>query len=99
MQELIVLGLTLALAWFILRVGKRNKKKPFSRTLHKQSDTHRLKKLFFSMPLSNNQQLNSKSVGRYLGYRKGRVAGGLVLEPGLKISDRQTWRVKRVGGL
>ena len=56
MQELIILGLTLALAWFILRVGKRNKKKPFSRTLHKQSDTHRLMKLFFSMPLSNNQQ-------------------------------------------
>ena len=56
MQELIVLGLTLALAWFILRVGKRNKEKPFSRTLHKQSDTHRLMKLFFSMPISNNQQ-------------------------------------------
>jgi hypothetical protein len=56
MQELMILGLTLILAWFILRVGKRNKKKPFSRTLHKQSDTHRLMKLFFSMPLSNNQQ-------------------------------------------
>jgi hypothetical protein len=56
MQELIVVGLTLALAWFILRVGKRNKEKPFSRTLHKQSDTHRLMKLFFSMPISNNQQ-------------------------------------------
>lgn len=56
MQELIVLGLTLILAWFILRVGKRNKKKPFLRTLQKQSDTHRLMKLFFSMPLSNNQQ-------------------------------------------
>ncbi len=51
-----ILGLTLILAWSILRVGKRNKKKPFSRTLHKQSDTHRLMKLFFSMPLSNNQQ-------------------------------------------
>jgi hypothetical protein len=58
-----------------------------------------LKKAIEDLPLSNNQQLNSKSVGRYLGYRKGRVAGGLVLEPGLKISDRQTWRVKRVGGL
>ena len=55
-----------------------------------------LKKAIEDLPLSNNQQLNSKSVGRYLGYRKGRVAGGLVLEPGLKISDRQTWRVKRV---
>jgi len=56
MQELMILGLTLILAWSILRVGKGNKKKPFSRTLHKQSDTHRLMKLFFSMPLSNNQQ-------------------------------------------
>ena len=59
----------------------------------------RLKKAIEDLPLSNNQQLNSKSVGKYLGYRKGRVAGGLVLEPGLKISDRQTWRVKRIGGL
>jgi hypothetical protein len=56
MQELIVLGLTLALAWFILKVGKSNKKKPYSRTLHKQSDTHRLLKSFFSMNLSNNQE-------------------------------------------
>jgi len=58
-----------------------------------------LKKAIEDLPLTNNQQLNSKSVGKYLGYRKGRVAGGLVLEPGLKISDRQTWRVKRVGGI
>jgi hypothetical protein len=50
----------LILAWSILRVGKGNKKKPFSRTLHKQSDTHRLMKLFFSMPLSNNQQIFSQ---------------------------------------
>ena len=63
------------------------------------SNLIQLKKAIEDLPLSNNQQLNSKSVGRYLGYRKGRVAGGLVLEPGLKISDRQTWRVKRVGGL
>lgn len=56
MQKLMFLCLTLALVWFILKVGKRNKKKPFSRTLHRQSDTHRLLKSFFSMPLSNNQQ-------------------------------------------
>ena len=58
-----------------------------------------LKKAIEDLPLTNSQQLNSKSVGKYLGYRKGRVAGGLVLEPGLKINDRQTWRVKRVGGI
>jgi hypothetical protein len=56
MQELLVLGLTLSLAWFILKVDKSNKKKPYSRTLHKQSDTHRLLKSFFSMNLSNNQE-------------------------------------------
>ena len=55
-----------------------------------------LKKAIEDLPLSSSQQQSSKSVGRYLGHRKGRVAGGLVLEPGLKISDRQTWRVKRV---
>ena len=60
--------------------------------------TH-LKKAIEDLPLTSNQQLSSKSVGRYLGHRKGRVVGGLVLEPGLKISDRQTWRVKRVGGI
>jgi hypothetical protein len=56
MQELIVLGLTLSLVWFILKVGKNNKKKPYSRTLYKQSDTHRLLKSFFSMTLSSNQE-------------------------------------------
>jgi hypothetical protein len=58
-----------------------------------------LKKAIEDLPLSSSQQQSSKSVGRYLGHRKGRVVGGLVLEPGLKISDRQTWRVKRVGGI
>jgi hypothetical protein len=58
-----------------------------------------LKKAIEDLPLSNNQQLNSKSIGRYLGYRKGRVAGGLVLEQGLKVKERQTWRVKRVGSI
>jgi hypothetical protein len=58
-----------------------------------------LKKAIEDLPLSSTQQQSSKSVGKYLGHRKGRVVGGLVLEPGLKISDRQTWRVKRVGGI
>ena len=58
-----------------------------------------LKKAIEDLPLGNQHQLSSKSIGRYLGYRKGRVAGGLVLEPGLKVNERQTWRVKRVGGI
>lgn len=41
------------------------------------------------------QQLTSKSLGRSLGYRKGRIAGGRFLELGAKVNDRQTWRVKQ----
>ena len=45
---------------------------------------------------TNKRQLNAKSVGRYLGYRNGRISGGRVLEKGAKVDDRQTWRVKVV---
>ena len=44
-------------------------------------------------------QLTSKSVGRYLGYRKGRIAGGRLLERGPKTGDLQTWRIKVVGAV
>jgi len=45
---------------------------------------------------TDKRQLNAKSVGRYLGYRYGRISGGRVLEKGAKVDDRQTWRVKIV---
>jgi len=45
---------------------------------------------------TDRHQLTAKSVGRYLGYRNGRISGGRVLEKGPKIDDRQTWRVKVV---
>ena len=44
-------------------------------------------------------QLTSKSVGRYLGNRKGRIAGGRLLERGPKTGDLQTWRIKVVGAV
>jgi hypothetical protein len=44
-------------------------------------------------------QLTTKSVGRYLGYRKGRIAGGRLLERGPKTGDLQTWRIRVVGAV
>ena len=58
-----------------------------------------LKRAIDDLPLGKQYPLSPKSVGKYLGYRKGRVAGGLVLEPGLRVNERQTWRVKRIGGI
>jgi hypothetical protein len=40
------------------------------------------------------RQFKAKSVGKYLGYRHGRISGGRLLEKGPKVDDRQTWRVK-----
>jgi hypothetical protein len=45
---------------------------------------------------TERRQLTAKSVGKYLGYRHGRIAGGRVLKKGPKIDDRQTWRVEVV---
>lgn len=45
---------------------------------------------------TDKRQLNAKSVGRFLGYRHGRISGGRLLEKGPKVADRQTWRVKVV---
>ena len=45
---------------------------------------------------TDKRQLSAKSVGRFLGYRHGRISGGRVLEKGPKVDDRQTWRVKVV---
>lgn len=39
----------------------------------------------------------SRAIGKYLAYRKDRIAGGYKLEAGPKCDDRNTWRVRRVG--
>ncbi|MEI6618614.1 MAG: hypothetical protein WCO17_05800 [Betaproteobacteria bacterium] len=54
-------------------------------------------KLFDALESLTNQSkrlMTAKSVGRFLGYRRGRIAGGLVLEVGSKVNGLQTWRVK-----
>lgn len=56
MQELIALGLTLPLVWFIIKVIKKRSRRDFSKTLYRQSDVHRLLKYFFSINLLNNKQ-------------------------------------------
>ena len=45
---------------------------------------------------TNRYQLSAKSVGRYLAYRKDRIAGGRCLRKGPKVHDTQTWRVEVV---
>ena len=53
----------------------------------------RLSEALEALTNTDKRQLNAKSVGRYLGYRNGRISGGRVLEKGPKVVDRQTWRV------
>jgi len=48
---------------------------------------------------TKRNQLTTKSVGRYLSYRKDRIADGRLLEKGPKSDDRQTWRIKVVGAM
>lgn len=48
---------------------------------------------FFGRELKD---INSKSLGKALGYRKDRIVDGLRLEHGQKQNDAQTWRVRTV---
>ena len=48
------------------------------------------------LPIDNRHQFNNKAIGKYIGFRKGRIVDGRCFEPGPKINDRQTWCVKRV---
>ena len=42
------------------------------------------------------KDINTKSLGKALGYRKDRIVDGLRLEHGPKQNDAQTWRVRKV---
>jgi hypothetical protein len=59
-------------------------------------DSKKLSDALEALTNTDRRQLTAKSVGRYLGYRNGRISGGRVLEKGPKVDDRQTWRVKVV---
>jgi hypothetical protein len=55
-----------------------------------------LKDAIAGLPIDNRNQANNKAFGRYIGFRKGRIINGRFFEMGPKISDRQSWVVKRV---
>lgn len=68
--------------------------------LLREAATRRMDKLaldeaLMALPLVHDHfhRPTTKSVGRYLGYRKDRIVGGYRLEAGPKIDDRKTWRV------
>jgi len=50
---------------------------------------------FFGRELKD---INTKSLGKALGYRKDRIVDGLRLEHGPKQNDTQTWRVRKISG-
>jgi hypothetical protein len=60
MQEIIIIALTFAISWFILKIVKKKSKKDFSKTLYRQSDIHRLLKYFFSISLLNSDKPSSQ---------------------------------------
>jgi hypothetical protein len=62
------------------------------------TEMHLLQEALRELPIAhgNTNALNAKSVGKYLGFRKDRIAGGYRLEPGPKVNDKNTWRVRRI---
>lgn len=60
------------------------------------NDKFRLREAIEAVTNSELGKLSAKGLGRHLGYRIGRIAGGRLIEKGPKIEDRQTWRVKAV---
>ena len=53
MQDLLIVALTLACYWAIIKIVKKKNKKTFSKTLYKQSDMHQMLKYFFSLEVKN----------------------------------------------
>ena len=64
MEYIILVGLTIAASWFIIRVIRKSARKGFSQTLYSQSDIHNLLKYFFSLNISNNQKHPSQLTKR-----------------------------------
>jgi hypothetical protein len=52
-QDLLIVALTLACYWAIIKIVKKKNKKTFSKTLYKQSDMHQMLKYFFSLEVKN----------------------------------------------
>jgi len=64
MEYIILVGLTIAASWFIIRVIRKNARKGFSQTLYSQSDIHNLLKYFFSLNIDNNEKHSSQLTKR-----------------------------------
>ena len=64
MEYIILVGLTIAASWFIIRVIRKSARKSFSQTLYSQSDIHNLLKYFFSLNIDNNEKHSSQLTKR-----------------------------------
>jgi hypothetical protein len=64
MEYIILVGLTIAASWFIIRVIRKSARKGFSQTLYSQSDIHNLLKYFFSLNIDNNEKHPSQLTKR-----------------------------------
>ena len=64
MEYIILVGLTIAASWFIIRVIRKSARKSFSQTLYSQSDIHNLLKYFFSLNIDNNEKHPSQLTKR-----------------------------------
>jgi hypothetical protein len=64
MEYIILVGLTIAASWFIIRVIRKSARKGFSQTLYSQSDIHNLLKYFFSLNIDNNEKHYSQLTKR-----------------------------------
>jgi hypothetical protein len=64
MEYIILVGLTIAASWFIIRVIRKSARKGFSQTLYSQSDIHNLLKYFFSLNIDNNEKHSSQLTKR-----------------------------------
>jgi hypothetical protein len=64
MEYILLVGLTIAASWFIIRVIRKSARKGFSQTLYSQSDIHNLLKYFFSLNIDNNEKHPSQLTKR-----------------------------------
>jgi hypothetical protein len=64
MEYIILVGLTIAASWFIIRVIGKSARKSFSKTLYSQSDIHNLLKYFFSLNIDNSEKPPSQLTKR-----------------------------------
>lgn len=59
-------------------------------------ESKKLSEALEALTNTDKRQFTARSIGKYLGFRNGRISGGRLLEKGAKVDDRQTWRVKVV---